>query len=295
MLTVIDDSDLHPSCCPELVVGQNLILRHTAQGQSLAPLWAWLTGRAEDDPDDGAALWDISQILLARGHLRDGLRLQADALRRRRDFRIVHGDGSGPVVLAFMAPGDLSANLPADLLLHGSNATLWLRYVGDDDALTDLPRHDKALIAAGPGAAADDRFQRLAAGLNAAGWPLINGNADAIAGLTPERLGLTLGHEDNLVTSPAPTGNVRHRIALIDGQAFALERDGDDVLARHADRLVALTRRIGLDCFDVECGETRDGRLAILSADVAGPSLALHRAPNVLPRLCDAFMTLINR
>ncbi len=292
----LDDLLLHPAYFPELIVGPNLILRLAAEGRSLTSLWNYLAGRVDEDSRDGGALWDMAQILLVTGHINEGLRVQADALRCRRDFRVVHGDGSGPVVLAFIAPGDLSTNLAVDLLLHGSDATLWLRCVGDDNALRNLPRHDVAVIAAGPGAAAEDRFQRLAAGLRTAGWPLINGNADAIAALLPDRLAFSLdGEEVAIARLAGDVGNVRHRIICIDGRLFSLEDDGDGFIARHRMALTAVVGRIGLDCFDMECAETRDGRLAILSADVSGLTVALERAPKALPLLCDAFMTLIKR
>ena len=293
----LDDLLLHPAYFPELIVGPNLILRLAAEGRSLTPLWNYLAGRVDEDSRDGGALWDMAQILLARGHTSDGLRIQADALRCRRDFRVVHGDGSGPVVLAFIAPGDLSANLAVDLLLHGSNCTLWLRCVGDDDALSNLPLHDVAVIAAGPKVAEQDNFQRLAAGLSAAGWPLINGKADAIAGLRPERLALALASEDGVVVAPMAghVGNTRQRIACIDNQLFSLEPDGDGFIAKHRTALAAIVRRVGLDCFDLECAETRDGRLAILSADVGGLPVVLGRAPKALQLLCDAFTTRVSR
>ena len=293
----LDDLLLHPAYFPELIVGPNLILRLAAEGRSLISLWNYLAGRVDEDSRDGGALWDMAQILLVTGHINEGLRVQADALRHRRDFRIVHGDGSGPVVLAFIAPGDVSANLAVDLLLHGSNCTLWMRCADDEGALSNLPAHDVAVIAVGPKAAEQDNFQRLAAGLSAAGWPLINGKADAIASLRPERLSLTLASEDGVVVAPVAghVGNTRQRIAYIDNQLFSLEPDGDGFIAKHRRALASIVRRIGLDCFDLECAETRDGRLAILSADVSGLPVVLGRAPKALQLLCDAFTTRVSR
>ncbi len=139
---------LHPANFPDLVIGANVISRMRAARRPLTALKIYLTERVDENPYDAGAIWDLSQVLLTEGKRRDGLRLQAEAIALRRTFRIVHGDGSGPVVLALVVPGDGGANLPVDLLLHGSDCTLWLCYiVPDAPDVTDLPAHDLIVVA----------------------------------------------------------------------------------------------------------------------------------------------------
>ena len=72
-----------------------------------------------------------------------------------------------------------------------------------------------------------------------------------------------------------------------------------DFAVRHRDAFSALVRRMGLDYFGVDCGETKDGRLLLFEADVAmivhdmdPPDLFPYKAPQ-MRKVFDAFQAMV--
>jgi hypothetical protein len=70
---------------------------------------------------------------------------------------------------------------------------------------------------------------------------------------------------------------------------------------RHREAFDALVRRMGLDYFGVDCGETKDGRLLLFEADVAmivhdmdPPDLFPYKAPQ-MRKVFDAFQGMLRR
>ena len=74
-----------------------------------------------------------------------------------------------------------------------------------------------------------------------------------------------------------------------------------DFAVRHREAFGALVRRMGLDYFGIDCGETPDGRLLLFEADVAmivhdmdPPDLFPYKAPQ-MRKVFDAFQAMVRR
>ena len=134
------------------VCGLATLAKLIYEGGDIQPLWDGLLGRYGRDPDDAAALMDLSMVLQLTGRREQGLSLQQKALAIRPNYRRVHGDGSALRLLAIMAPGDFMANTPIDFMLEGSNVSLECVYVTPGAPLPEMPEHDVCLLAIGESA-----------------------------------------------------------------------------------------------------------------------------------------------
>ena len=188
-----------------------------AQGD-LRPEAARLIARLEADPLDADAMVDLATVLQAQRQPAPAQALLAEAMRIRRDYAVVHGDGSGRHVLALVTPGDFMANTPLDFLLEGSDAVLRLHYVdADTDSLDDLPPHDAAMLAIGEAPAHRAVLARLAPMLADLPRPMLNGTPARIARLTRDGVAALLAdapgvlcpptvHADRAALAPLATG-----------------------------------------------------------------------------------------
>lgn len=185
---------------PALTLGMAAILHLAYDGGDLSVAWHELVKRIDRDPQDAAALMDLSMILQAAGHPEESLNMQSTALALRRCYHRPHGRADGPKVLAILAPGDFMANMPIDFLLQGSNLDLWLLYTDDAGRLLDIPDHDVAFLALGESARNEDILRRL--GPTLAAWPraVINAAPEMIAGLTRDGVHAILDDEPSLVS-----------------------------------------------------------------------------------------------
>jgi hypothetical protein len=173
-----------------------------AQGD-LRPEAARLLARLEADPQDGAAMVDLATVLQAQGNTGPAQALLAGAMQHRRDYAVVHGDGSGLRVLALVTPGDFMANTPLDFLMEGSDAVLRLRYVdADTDCLDDLPPHDAAMLAIGEAPAHRAVLARLSPLLARHPRRVVNGAPDRIARLTRDGVAALLADVPGLLCPP---------------------------------------------------------------------------------------------
>jgi len=133
-----------------VILGMHRLLPFAFDGIDVTPVWNQLMERFSSNNGDAAALLDLSTILQSQGRTSDALAVMNQALQIRRSFSVIHGDGTGLRVLAFVTPGDFMANTPLDFLFEGSDSVLWLHYVdADTTALADLPAHDIAFMAIG--------------------------------------------------------------------------------------------------------------------------------------------------
>lgn len=172
----------------------------------LEGVWEGLRARILADPEDIGALFDFSILMQMRGEREQGLQLQAAAVSMCRFYRTVHGAGTGPKVLMFVAPGDLMTNTPVDFLLEGSDAEVTLCYlVGDglpDPA--DVPDHDIAFLAVSQADDGSQALARLGGGLASWPRPVINGHPERIAALSRDGVaGAFAGHPQVLCPATA--------------------------------------------------------------------------------------------
>lgn len=182
------------------ILGLHRILPMAFERQDMTALWTERAARVAADARDAAAMMDLSMMLQSHARADDAMALMAEAIDIRRDYRIVHGDGSGIRLLAFVTPGDFMANTPVDFLLNGSNAVLWLRYVdGDTQHLDDLPDHDVALLAIGEATAHRAVLARMAALLPTVRTPVLNADPAMIASLTRDGVSAMFADEPSLL------------------------------------------------------------------------------------------------
>ena len=183
------------------VLGMHHIVPYAFDGLDVTPLWTSLVERAQADATDAAALVDLSTILQSQGRTDDAVQVLLGALELRRSYCVVHGDGTGPRLLAFVTPGDFMANTPLDFLLEGTNAVLWLHYVDHNTAALDgLPEHDVAFMAIGESNDNGPVLARMTDLL--AGWPgpIMNNNPMLINALTRDGVSRMLAQEPSLLS-----------------------------------------------------------------------------------------------
>ncbi len=160
------------------------------EGRDLNPLAQSLIDRMRRDPDDVAVLMDLGTVLLCHGGdlAAQGLVLMAQAVRAQPTYVVRHGNGSGPVILAFVVVGDFMANTPVDFLLEGSDATLILHFVDDlPPRAQDLPDHDVAFLAIGESGPSVAVLNAIGPTLALWPRPVLNNAPSVLAHLTRDR------------------------------------------------------------------------------------------------------------
>ena len=120
------------------------------EGVDLGPLHSQLLDKYIFEPENAAALMDLSTIEQLFGNVPDGLARQSEALRLRTIF---HAPCVAPTpslrLLAFAAPGDIGNNTPLEFLLDESDISLTTLYVVPGATLPDeIPEHDLAIVTA---------------------------------------------------------------------------------------------------------------------------------------------------
>ena len=176
------EADIAPT-----LIGLPTLAKLAFDGGDLAPLWNELVLRARKNPNDAAALMDLSTIAQLQGRPDDRLALQTMVLKLARVYRQAPAVASPQPLrlLALMAPGDFMANIPIEFMLDGASIALDMLYLEAEGPLPALPAHDVALVAV----AESSRNQTLLRRLEklAPTWPkpLLNSPAH-IARLTRE-------------------------------------------------------------------------------------------------------------
>ncbi len=158
-------------------------------GVDLAPLHSQLLDKYVFEPDNAAALMDLSVIEQLLGNLDIGLARQHDALSLRRVYRSPCAAAEPRLrLLAFAAPGDIGNNTPLEFLLEESDIELTTLYVVPGEPWPDpIPAHDLAIVAV---CESDDNRDALAEIARvAASWPKpVLNRPDQIALLAREQL-----------------------------------------------------------------------------------------------------------
>jgi len=134
---------------PATPIGLPALCKMAFDGLDLAPVWNKLVLQVKAQPDDAAALLDLSTIAQLQGRPEDRQELQAAALKLQKVYRRPAAiEADRPLrVLAFMAPGDFMANTPLEFMLEGSSIVLDMMYVVPGTVLPEPPEHDVALVA----------------------------------------------------------------------------------------------------------------------------------------------------
>jgi glutathione synthase/RimK-type ligase-like ATP-grasp enzyme len=119
-------------------------------GVDLTPLHSQLVTKYIFEPDNAAALIDLSTIEQLFGNDRDGVARQGEALMLRQVFHSPCSAAKPALrLLALAAPGDVGNNTPLEFLLEGSDIALSTFYIVPGRPLPDpLPEHDLAIVAA---------------------------------------------------------------------------------------------------------------------------------------------------
>ena len=160
------------------------------RGDDPAPLHHTLAERLARDPDDAAALMDLSTLLQLSGKPEEGLACQARALAHEQCFHLPAPASRTAHIrlLMFAVPGDLMANTPVEFLLDGMPVSLDTVYLQPGAPIpTDVPEHDVALVGIAESAENRTALMRLAPIL--ATWPRPVLNMPArIGDLARERL-----------------------------------------------------------------------------------------------------------
>jgi glutathione synthase/RimK-type ligase-like ATP-grasp enzyme len=176
---------------PQPVIGLAALTRRAMRGESLAPFAQMLKARLAADPDDASALMDLSTIEQLRGSRAARLRLQREALARRKLFAQRAPIEGAPRLLALLAPGDFMANAPLEFLLEDAPINVEFLYV-DGESELDPPPHDVAIVAVAESRANQDILALIDRAANHWPRPLLNAPA-AIARLTRDGAWRLLG------------------------------------------------------------------------------------------------------
>ena len=158
------------------LMGLAAIMRCAFRREDMAPLGSRLIARAESDPDDAEALMDLATVLHIGGNGRLALSVQSQALTIKQNFRLPARNGQpGIRLLALMAPGDLSANMPLEALLEDADVELELLYLPPGLPMPEsVPDHDVAMVAMSESESNASMLHGLAALAQEWPRPLIN-------------------------------------------------------------------------------------------------------------------------
>ncbi len=185
------------------IVGMQAIVSHLFAERDINPLWNELMQRVARDGSDAAAMLDLATILHSLGRAEEARRVLSGAVSLQRDFCIVHGNGRGPRLLAFVTPGDFMANTPLDFLLADSDCVLWLHYVDADTmSLDGLPAHDVAFMAIGESSENVPVLNRMKVLLADFAGPVMNNDPALIRNLTRDGVSAMLAGEPSILSPP---------------------------------------------------------------------------------------------
>ena len=202
-------------------MGYAEIVHRAYAGENLSALTADLVARITGPVVDAGALLDLSTVLHLQGGdlAAEGAVMQAHALQIARSFKISHGTGQGPRILAFVTAGDFMANTPLDFLLRGSDAVLILHFVDASlFALHDLPAHDLAFVAIGESPENAVVLQKLGRLLKRWDGPIFNSATEVIASLSRDAVSAVLAAEASIYAPPTLRLSYRDLVALVMGE-----------------------------------------------------------------------------
>lgn len=127
------------------------------------------------DANDVTALMDLSLILQFYGQREQALSYQSRALDIARLFVDPVPKAAALRLLCLAAPGDLTVNMPVELMVQGRDVTIFKLYLKPGEALPDrLPDHDAVLVLISEYDETRGLLTRLATQLESWPRPVIN-------------------------------------------------------------------------------------------------------------------------
>ena len=183
-------------------LGVAALTRQAFDGADLSQVATSLLISASKNPEDAAALMDLSVIEQLKGNLHGGLDYQATALEKSQMFQIPPAGKADLTLLVLAAPIHMGGNTPVEFLLHGSSVRIITCYVTPHTELPDpLPEHDLVFVAA-PGDSGDTLqfLQKIDRQISGFDCPIIN-YPQRIENLERDRLGHLLADVPGLLTT----------------------------------------------------------------------------------------------
>jgi glutathione synthase/RimK-type ligase-like ATP-grasp enzyme len=253
MTADISDTGTADTSAPVIPIGLPTLVKMAFDGTDWTSIWNALLVRLDSDPNDAAALLDLSTLSHIAGRPNDRLALQRGALELTRIYRqpAAAAGQNALRLLAFMTAGNFLANTPLEFLLEGANVALDMVYVVPGRPLpAPLPDHDVALVAITELAQNRAALRDVAALIPSWPRPVINA-PERIARLTRDGTFALLRSAPGVVipiTARIDRANLR-RIAdgdaslgaVLDGKAFPIiarpfDSHAGEGLAKLADR-----------------------------------------------------------
>lgn len=235
------------------ILGLHRVLPMAYDQIDMTDLWTDLAARIAVNEHDAAAMVDMSTILQSYSRTEEAVALLREVVKIRKDFCVVHGDGTGIRLLAFVTPGDFMANTPLDFLLNGSNAVLWFHYVDETTSEIDnLPDYDVAFFAIGEANHHGPVLARMKVLLSDLERPIMNNDPLLIARLTRDGVSDMFADEPSIL---AP------QTCRIDRKALQAVAAGGQKLCDHDPELdfPVIVRPIGTHAGGgMECARDRD-------------------------------------
>lgn len=153
------------------MIGLATLLRTSLNGEDLTSLVLRLLAMSQADQSDAGVRMDVATILQFMGDRKNGIAMQAQALRICRTFLLPAKIIPARLrVLALMAPGAINANVPLECLLEESDADLYLHYVRLGQPLpASIPEHDVLFVAIAESQANRPYLEQLS--LELVNWP----------------------------------------------------------------------------------------------------------------------------
>jgi glutathione synthase/RimK-type ligase-like ATP-grasp enzyme len=156
---------------PTPFIGVAPLLARAFAGEDLAPAGAQLLARAQANPDDAHAWFDLSTVLQLTGNRGEALAVQAEAVALQPRYQLpAKVDGPGLRLLVLMGLGDLMGNTPIEFLVQDSDVSLELMYLTMDAEWPEMvPDHDVMMVALAESEKNQPLLARIAQYIE--GWP----------------------------------------------------------------------------------------------------------------------------
>ena len=158
------------------LMGLASLMTAVFHGDDLTALRESLLARAARDAGDANALMDLSILMQLHNHRDIGLSIQREALQIQRLYHLPATRVPASIrLLAIMAPGDISTNMPLEFLLRDSGIALDMLYLLPGEPLPDVvSEHDVLIIAAGESDANRPLLLQLAGVIDRWPRPVLN-------------------------------------------------------------------------------------------------------------------------